>query len=125
MKPRSVVVCRIIQYVQVHERNGVEMKVCESTKNGRRKNGEFLDSTSLVPKSTKGNYTCRPGANGLFADPSSCSIYHWCVLGVLHSTHYCNSGLHFSASASGCVWPKDAECRPAHVYRKIFNWFLF
>ncbi len=64
----------------------------------------------MVSKSVKGNYTCRPSANGLFADPSSCSIYHWCVLGVLHSTHYCNSGLHFSASASGCVLPKDAEC---------------
>jgi hypothetical protein len=71
----------------------------------------ILDVTSLLPKSVKGNYTCRPGANGLFADPSSCSIYHWCVLGVLHSTHSCNPGLHFSASASGCVWPKDAECK--------------
>ena len=58
----------------------------------------------------KGNYTCRPGATGFFADPSSCSIYHWCVLGVLQSSHRCNAGLHFSASSNGCLWPKDAEC---------------
>lgn len=64
-----------------------------------------------VSKSFKGNYTCRPGANGLFADPSSCSIYHWCVVGILHSTHFCSPGLHFSASASGCVLPNDAECK--------------
>lgn len=61
-------------------------------------------------KSIKTNYTCRAGASGLFADPSSCSIYHWCVVGILHSTHLCAPGLHFSASASGCVLPKDAEC---------------
>ncbi|CAF3842460.1 unnamed protein product [Rotaria sordida] len=67
-------------------------------------------TATMMSKTLKGNYTCRPGANGLFADPSSCIIYHWCVLGVLHSTHFCNPGLHFSASASGCVWPKDAEC---------------
>ncbi|CAF3864024.1 unnamed protein product [Rotaria magnacalcarata] len=71
---------------------------------------EDTTTTTIASKTLKGNYTCRSGANGLFADPSSCSIYHWCVLGVLHSTHYCNPGLHFSASASGCVWPKDAEC---------------
>jgi len=69
-----------------------------------------LDPPVVLSKSVTANYTCRTGANGLFADPSSCSIYHWCVLGVLHSTHTCNPGLHFSASASGCVWPKDAEC---------------
>jgi hypothetical protein len=75
-----------------------------------------LDVAAVGSKSTKGNYTCRPGVNGLFADPSSCSIYHWCVLGVLHSTHYCNPGLHFSSSASGCVWPKDAECEDIDLY---------
>jgi len=82
---------------------------------------ENLDATAMVSKSVKGNYTCRPNANGLFADPSSCSIYHWCVLGVLHSTHYCNSGLHFSASASGCVLPKDAECE--WIYTREFKWW--
>jgi hypothetical protein len=69
----------------------------------------------VLSKSVTANYTCRTGANGLFADPSSCSIYHWCVLGVLHSTHFCNPGLHFSASASGCVWPKDAECKEIYI----------
>ncbi len=61
-------------------------------------------------QSNRGNYTCRPGATGFFADPSSCSIYHWCVLGILQSTHRCHAGLHFSPSANGCLWPKDAEC---------------
>lgn len=77
--------------------------------NVERKN--YLDNLPIVSKTVSSNYTCRAGANGLFADPSSCSIYHWCVLGVLHSTHFCNPGLHFSASASGCVLPKDAECK--------------
>ncbi len=114
MKQKLVVVYRTIHYVLVVEKNGVKMKVEFCSIIQRMKNSRFLDPTSLVPKSVKGNYTCRPGANGLFADPSSCSIYHWCVLGVLHSTHYCNTGLHFSASASGCVWPKDAECEKMH-----------
>ncbi|CAF3190548.1 unnamed protein product [Rotaria socialis] len=83
---------------------------------GRRKWGYEEATTTMQPTTTtgtltaKGNYTCRLGATGFFADPSSCSIYHWCVLGVLQSTHRCNSGLHFSASANGCLWPKDAEC---------------
>ena len=79
---------------------------------------ENLDTTMMMPVSTtssslsnKGNYTCRLGATGFFADPSSCSIYHWCVLGVRQSTHQCNAGLHFSPSANGCLWPKDAECK--------------
>ncbi len=67
-------------------------------------------STAANSQSNKNNYTCRSGATGFFADPSSCSIYHWCVLGILQSTHRCNSGLHFSPSANGCLWPKDAEC---------------
>ena len=67
-------------------------------------------TTSNAPTS-KGNYTCRPGATGFFADASSCSLYHWCVIGVLQSTHRCTAGLHFSASANGCLWPKDAECK--------------
>ncbi|UJR09680.1 hypothetical protein I4U23_013914 [Adineta vaga] len=83
------------------------MTICAD---GRKKWNLDEDTTGGVSKSIRANYTCRPGANGLFADPSSCSIYHWCVLGILHSTHFCNPGLHFSASASGCVLPKDAEC---------------
>ena len=84
-----------------------------------------LDTTSATSsKSAKSNYTCRPGASGLFADPSSCSIYHWCVVGVLHSTHHCNAGLHFSAGASGCVWPKDAECEESNIYFINFKIFF-
>ncbi|CAF3963307.1 unnamed protein product [Adineta steineri] len=77
---------------------------------GRQKWKQDDDPTEMISKSVRANYTCRAGANGLFADPSSCSFYHWCVQGVLHSSHYCNLGLHFSASASGCVLPIDAEC---------------
>ena len=68
-------------------------------------------TTTMGSRTMKSNYTCRPGLSGLFADPSSCSIYHWCVFGALQSTHHCNLGLHFSASASGCILPKDAECK--------------
>jgi hypothetical protein len=87
---------------------------------------ENLDSTTITPvplaansQSNKSNYTCRSGATGFFADPSSCSIYHWCVLGVLQSTHRCNAGLHFSSSANGCLWPKDAECEMNNIHFSI------
>ncbi|CAF0885813.1 unnamed protein product [Adineta ricciae] len=86
---------------------GCNMQNSTMCTGGRKK---WLTDENGISKSFKGNYTCRSGANGLFADPSSCSIYHRCVLGILHSTHFCNPGLHFSASASGCVLPKDAEC---------------
>jgi hypothetical protein len=89
----------------------------------KRRIKENLDKTATASKSAKSNYTCRSGANGLYADPSSCSIYHWCVLGVLHSTHNCNPGLHFSAGASGCVWPKDAECERRNVF--LINFKIF
>lgn len=75
-----------------------------------------------ISRTIKGNYTCRAGATGLFADPSSCSIYHWCILGVLQSSHHCNLGLHFSASASGCILPKDAECKSnSEDFKKVKN----
>ncbi|CAF2947672.1 unnamed protein product [Rotaria sp. Silwood2] len=92
---------------------GCSMQNITKCTGGRKKwtrDEDLTTTTTMTPKTFKGNYTCRVGASGLFADPSSCTIYHWCVLGVLHSTHFCNPGLHFSASASGCVWPKDAEC---------------
>ena len=102
----------------------------------RRSNTALLDSDTTTSTAatgivgagvsdaawSKGNYTCRSGATGFFADPSSCSIYHWCVLGVLQSTHRCNAGLHFSASANACLWPKDADCKmtkaifPCHAF---------
>ncbi|CAF1128570.1 unnamed protein product [Adineta ricciae] len=96
---------------------GCSVQSTTSCIGGRKKWGQDEDvtttSTAAATSNTqmgKGNYTCRPGATGFFADPSSCSIYHWCVLGVLQSSHRCNAGLHFSASSNGCLWPKDAEC---------------
>jgi hypothetical protein len=76
--------------------------------------------TATNSQSNKSNYTCRSGATGFFADPSSCSIYHWCVLGILQSTHRCNTGLHFSPSANGCLWPKDAECEMIDINLQFY-----
>ena len=90
---------------------------CERERERKKMPAERVESTTIPTTTTMGsrtmksNYTCRPGLSGLFADPSSCSIYHWCVFGSLQSTHHCNLGLHFSASASGCILPKDAECK--------------
>ncbi|CAF0736401.1 unnamed protein product [Adineta steineri] len=99
---------------------GCSLQSSTSCIGGRKKWGQEEDTTTTTTTAStmigtdsklgKGNYTCRSGATGFFADPSSCSIYHWCVIGVLQSTHRCNAGLHFSASANGCLWPKDAEC---------------
>jgi hypothetical protein len=82
----------------------------DGTRPVRSSRSPSLETSNSPSKSIKGNYTCRTGATGLFADPSSCSIYHWCIVGVLQSSHHCNLGLHFSPSASGCILPKDAEC---------------
>jgi hypothetical protein len=94
---------------RMKEKNGPTLTV-EQSCFAERTNRIVDVSLDMSSKAMKGNYTCRSGSTGLFADPSSCSIYHWCNLGVLQSSHYCNLGLHFSASASGCVLPKDAEC---------------
>jgi hypothetical protein len=116
MKQKLVVAYKVVHHVLVVERNGEKMKVIFYLIIEEKKIILNVDTTTMPTisaassQSSKGNYTCRSGATGFFADPSSCSIYHWCVLGTLQSTHRCNAGLHFSSSANGCLWPKDAEC---------------
>ena len=122
MRRKLVAVRKTLRHVSEVARNGFERTVSQLEES-------LLDTALLGSDATttpagmsnaaagsssvgsKGNFTCRSGATGFFADPTSCSIYHWCVLGVLQSTHRCNAGLHFSASANACLWPKDADCK--------------
>ena len=136
MRQKSAALHKVVSHVLVEEKDGVLMKVIwkESVLTcvfDFVLHAETTTTTTVtVPvltatnsQTNKSNYTCRPGATGFFADPSSCSIYHWCVLGILQSTHRCNAGLHFSSSSNSCLWPKDAECEnEININRFSYLW---
>ena len=81
---------------------------------------------AAMPKIVNGSLECSLGADGYFADPEFCNIYHHCLAGVDYAEQ-CPHQLVWNDRKKMCDWQTSVNCtgRIIPVAQGFFKYIQF